>query len=155
GFGECQIVVMPDGRCVVVDTCVQNGDNVVIRALDHFGITQVDLLAVTHGDLDHVSGLADVVANLNVKLVWRYPGAGTLVDILPRLLRMFHGETRLAELSSALDALDALQEKNRVFDAGIETRVWPGDTLGYEVAAIAPTPKDVGRYRRHFEKVLI
>lgn len=154
GFGESQIIVLPDRKCVVIDACTEQGKNVVREALLHFGLKQVDLLVVTHADLDHVNGLADLIANVTIRRVWRYPGAGTLVDILPRLLRLFPTDQRLREVSAALDALDQLQERNIVHDVGTETRVWK-ESAGCEVAAVAPTPKDVGRYRRDFERALV
>ena len=155
GFGECQVVILPDGKCVVVDSCLQGGANIPLACLIHFGISSIDLLVVTHADLDHVGGLATLIQSRSIRRVWRYPGAGTLVDTLPRLLKLFPKDTRLREVSTALDALDELQERNLVYDAGPETRIWPGGGAECEVAALAPTPKDVGRYRRDCERVLV
>ncbi len=146
---------MPDGRCVVVDSCIENGQNVVVGLLTHLRRREIDLLVVTHADLDHADGLADIISAFNVRRAWRYPGAGTLVDLLPRLIALNPRDLRLRRLGASLDALDLLQTRNRVHDVGMETRAWPPGTSDFSVNAIAPTPKDVGAFRRALQGELV
>lgn len=146
---------MPDGRCVVVDSCIENEQNVVVGLLNHLGRRVIDLLIVTHADLDHADGVADIVSTFDVRRAWRYPGAGTLVDLLPRLVALNPRDRRLQRLARSLDALDRLQERNRVHDVGTETRSWPPGTSDFSVTSIAPTPRDVGAYRRLLQDQLV
>jgi beta-lactamase superfamily II metal-dependent hydrolase len=85
GVGESIVLVMPDDRVVVVDSCERAGTNIPARLLTELQIKQIDLLIVTHPDLDHVKGLTELLA-FSPARVWRYPFAllreilATLVD---------------------------------------------------------------------------
>lgn len=74
GFGESQVVVLPDDRVLVVDGCSREGVNhpeAVLRAL---GRTRIDLLVLTHPDLDHLKGWRTTVRRARIG---PRPGRGT------------------------------------------------------------------------------
>lgn len=48
GVGESLVLVMPDDRVVVVDSCERAGVNLPAQLLGKLGITQIDLLVLTH-----------------------------------------------------------------------------------------------------------
>lgn len=74
GVGESIVLIMPDDRVIVVDSCERGGTNLPVRLLTALQLEQIDLLIVTHPDLDHVKGLSELLA-FNPLRVWRYPFA--------------------------------------------------------------------------------
>lgn len=148
GFGESAVLCLPDNRIVAVDCCVAAGLNLPLALLQWLDRKQVDLLVITHPDLDHIAGAADLIRAFPPKHVWRYPFAAILRDLLARWLRQDPDEVRLKEVSAALQALDALQDANVAYEVGIGHRSWPSDAgAQYSISCIAPTPHDVRRVR--------
>lgn len=146
GIGESIVAIMPDRRVIVVDSCECDGDNLPATLLTHLGIAQVDLLVVTHPDLDHITGITELVTRFSPSRVWRYP-FGLLRDMLQMMTRLETptGKQRYAEALAANDALDILLTK-----AGTVVRVHAGQTwaptdAGYVTHVLAPTPYDVER----------
>ena len=145
GVGESAVVVMPDARVIVVDSCTRGDVNLPAQVLTRLGVTAIDLLVVTHPDLDHVKGLAALVDRFPPRRVWRYPFA-LLRDILQKVgrLRTVAGRLRYQEALAAAVALD------RVLDStGTVERVHYGipwaPSPSYTVHALAPTNYDEKR----------
>lgn len=149
GVGESQVVVFPDGRTLVVDSCIAGGVNLPRALLAHLGLGSVDLLVLTHPDLDHVRGFAELVRESSPAEIWRYPHGGELRAFAADLLRRRPGEERLADLAGALDAIDDWLERHGEHTYAQFDRTWSG--AGYEVRCLAPTPYDVDRARRLLE----
>ena len=89
GFGESQIVAFPDGRWMVVDGCVRAGLNraglnLPLSLLEHLGCRAVDLLVVTHPDLDHIRGVPQLIERFPPERVWMYPAARSLRNLIVR-----------------------------------------------------------------------
>jgi competence protein ComEC len=77
--GQGDAVLLRDGRrAVLVDGGGWRrpgfGGRVLVPALGALGIRRLDALAVTHADLDHCAGAADLLAELPVGEVWMPPG---------------------------------------------------------------------------------
>lgn len=76
GQGDSTVVVLPDGRALLVDagglagTTFDMGSRVVIPALRSLGVRDLHALVLTHGDPDHVGGAAEVLQRLRVANVW-------------------------------------------------------------------------------------
>lgn len=76
GQGDAIAVQFPDGHSLLVDAggvagaAVDIGDRVVTPALWALGIRRLDWLAVTHGDADHVGGMASVERDFRPREVW-------------------------------------------------------------------------------------
>lgn len=69
GQAEAIGVRLPSGRSVLVDAAgplerFDIGDRVLVPALLARGATRLDLLALTHADLDHAGGAAAIIADL-------------------------------------------------------------------------------------------
>jgi hypothetical protein len=155
GFGESAVLAMPDLRWVAVDCCIGNGGlNFTSGLLQHFGVQEIDLLVVTHPDLDHIAGIDELISRFSVRRVWRYPGAGTLQDLLPKLVRRYPADRRLRTVERALRALDRLHDNNIAFDAAIQTRAWSPSHGEYYVRCVAPVPHDVFMYRKRLDYIL-
>ncbi|WP_437731860.1 MBL fold metallo-hydrolase [Sorangium sp. So ce1335] len=121
GFGESQVVLMPGGLCVVVDSCVHGSENLTLSLLQQLAVEHVDLLAVTHPDLDHIRGLPRLLAAYPPRRVWRYP-AGTIRDLVAFWCRQDPEDTRMKEVHDALLAIDALEQKGVAHEAHFQTR---------------------------------
>jgi competence protein ComEC len=73
GAGQCAIVEPPDGRVVIIDCGSASLTDVVGStvgpALRELGHTSVDTVIVSHANLDHYSGVAELVAAYRVREV--------------------------------------------------------------------------------------
>lgn len=154
GFGESQVIVLPDGRTVVVDVCLGDGRNLTVDLLRQLNRPSIDLLVVTHSDLDHIAGLPELVREFRPARVWRFPAAGDLRALAAKWLRKRPGETRLAELARGLEALDLLTDQNIAVEVTSDTRSWPDIATSYVIHCLAPTARDQLRNRRHLDALL-
>jgi competence protein ComEC len=77
GQGDAIFVVFPHGSTLLVDagglsssSAFDIGDRVVAPVIRDAGFRRLDLLAVTHGDPDHVGGAAAIVEEFRPREVW-------------------------------------------------------------------------------------
>lgn len=159
GFGESVVLCMPDGLWMVVDGCTRGGDNLPLALLDAFDQHDVDLLAITHPDEDHIRGLDAVLRDKRVHTVWRYPHGKMVRDFLScRLERSGpRPERRLATLYQLHEALeDAIKDGEiEVIEGGTDGPApWIGRTGEYEVTNIAPTSYDAMRMEAQFDELI-
>ena len=77
GQGDATFVRFPSGRSLLVDAGglggmarFDVGERVVAPALWHQGVRRLDILAVTHGDADHVGGAGAVLDMLRPRELW-------------------------------------------------------------------------------------
>lgn len=156
GFGESLSVALPDGRWMVVDSCLYEGCCLTAELLKSLGVRTLHLLVLTHPDLDHLGGVDELVGGFDVLRLWRYPGSGTLGDLLSRLLEQApHADRRQRQLRRALEAVRTLEERNRAHEIGVTTGSWPPDKAAYQVTPIAPPPHDLHAYRKGLERALV
>lgn len=157
GFGESQVIAFPDGRWMVVDSCLLGDTNLPLELLRFHGVKTLDLLAATHGDLDHLRGIDELISTLDVQMMLRFPGFGSLFELLQGLLaRSPRATPELTALQRALEAGRELMAKNRAWEAGTATFSWPpGRERTYTVEPIAPTPHDLHQYQEALQQVLV
>lgn len=159
GFGESVVLCMPDGLWMVVDGCTCGDDNLPLALLDGIGQHDVDLLAITHPDEDHIRGLDAILRDKRVHTVWRYPHGKMVRDFLScRLERSGpRPDRRLASLYRLHEALeDAIKDGEvEVIEGGTEGPApWLGRTGEYEVSNIAPTSYDAMRMEAQFDELI-
>jgi len=77
GQGDAIFIVFPRGSTLLVDagglsssSAFDIGDRVVAPVIRDAGFRRLDLLAVTHGDPDHVGGAAAIVEEFRPREVW-------------------------------------------------------------------------------------
>ncbi len=74
GNGECVLVRCPGGRNLLYDcgsiTISSVGEKVVVPALRALGISRIDAVLLSHGDLDHYDGLIDLARAMPIGRVW-------------------------------------------------------------------------------------
>ena len=73
GQGDSNVIVMPGGKTILIDTAgsyTMNGkivNNRLIPYLNSIGINKIDYLILTHGDYDHMGESESLVKNFKVK----------------------------------------------------------------------------------------
>lgn len=77
GQADATLVRLPDGRALLVDagghrwlSTFDIGSRVVVPAVWAQGVRRLDVLALTHGDPDHVGGAAAVIRDLRPREIW-------------------------------------------------------------------------------------
>jgi len=156
-YGESGIVVLPRGGVVVVDTCMDGDEHLTLALLRALGIHRIDLLLVTHSDLDHVRGLPALLdaADIEVAEVWRFPGAADVRTLAARWLRGDPSDRRLQELYEAMSRLDALAGANRCADARGDTCSWRlTERAPVVVTCLAPSQHDLLLSRGALDKLV-
>lgn len=101
GVGESIVVVFPDGRSMVVDGCEHAGRNLPAELLDHLGLTSVDAVVLTHPDLDHVRGMADIIRRFKPQCVFRYPAIADVRKLVAAWCQKNPRNRRYQELRDA------------------------------------------------------
>ena len=104
--GQGDAVLLRDGgRALLVDGGGWRrpgfGGRVLVPALGALGVRRLDVLAVTHADLDHCGGAADLLAELPVGELWVPPGieasgcgARLVAGSRPPVVRLAAGDRR-------------------------------------------------------------
>lgn len=151
GVGESIVVVLPDGRLLVMDACTHEGVNLPSLLLRHLDKKVIDLLVVSHPDLDHVRGMAELVDELSPVDVWRYPFDGVLREYAARWCRS-RGRSDLADAVEALERHG--RRTGRVAQRTYGCQAWPSPPGEYEVHALAPTHYDQQRAHRVWSRLV-
>ena len=78
GQGDSTVVVLPDGGGVLVD-CPAGSAPAVVDQLERAQITSLDLVVISHSDLDHAGGIVDTIRG--------FQGVTTKVAFFPDRVR--------------------------------------------------------------------
>jgi beta-lactamase superfamily II metal-dependent hydrolase len=146
GVGECQVLLLPDGRTMVVDACMQGKRNLTVELLRALGVSQVDLLVITHPDKDHVRGAAEVIRGFRPGKVWTFPTHNSLRALMARAKTMAKALNRPVTdaLSDLTDLLTAVYQLPLAVREDVRGRrlSWSDPGYGYAVHPIAPANAD-------------
>lgn len=80
GQGDSMFLHLPSGTKILIDgggrpgRPSKTGERIVKPFLLSRGITEIDLICITHFDADHVQGILTVLRDLKTKLIWMPPG---------------------------------------------------------------------------------
>jgi len=121
GQGDATLIQLASGRAVLVDAGglggtarFDVGERVVAPVLWQLGVRRLDVLALTHGDVDHVGGAAAIVEAFRPREIWE----GIPVAADPAL-------SSLAALAdSGRIAWRTVQTGDLLRDGGVTLRVW-------------------------------
>ncbi len=152
GVGESAVVVLPDGSAIVVDSCVHDDKTLPGELLRHLGISKITLLVISHPDLDHIRGIAELLRDFEPTDVWCYPMGNSLRDCFVDYCRA-SGKVAYAALADALRALDDYQERTGCV---AETNYGARRLARADVVihSLAPTHYDQSRTRKVWNRVL-
>ena len=137
GFGESVVVVVPDGRVLVADACVSGGQNLPRALLTALGLASITLLAITHPDLDHIEGVAELLTTYRPSRVWTFPLSATFRDAVARRARAL-GEPRLAARPLPGHPARPIYEPVGKGDKYFPTVVYDAMALAYENQLAGP-----------------
>jgi competence protein ComEC len=77
GQGDATLVRFPRGSTLLVDagglpssSSFDIGDRVVGAVLRSYGLRHLDTTAITHGDADHIGGLASIARDFRLREIW-------------------------------------------------------------------------------------
>lgn len=66
GQGDSTLIVLPDGKTVLIDGGTQDAAEAVIHELNRFGVTRIDCLIGTHPHADHVGSFPVLMEKLQI-----------------------------------------------------------------------------------------
>jgi competence protein ComEC len=74
GQGDCTLIETPDGSNILIDCGMKDfkfnsGENTIVPYLKRKGISQIDLLVLTHLHNDHIGGIESVLQNFKIKKI--------------------------------------------------------------------------------------
>jgi beta-lactamase superfamily II metal-dependent hydrolase len=145
GVGESVVIALPDGRFVLIDVCRSGHTNLPLALLDHLGAGRLDLLVVTHPDLDHVRGLAEVITKRRPHELWRYPLEASIRDFVAAWGKSQGRGQLVADLRVMTDYMHTAD--GDVSSAAYGNLEWR-PSASYTVTALAPTEYDKDRAMR-------
>ena len=66
GKADC-ILIKADGHAMLIDAGYKRNGDLIVQYLKDHGVTKLDYLILTHGDKDHVGGMAQVIRTFDVE----------------------------------------------------------------------------------------
>jgi beta-lactamase superfamily II metal-dependent hydrolase len=69
GQGDCEWLKTPDGQDIVIDGGIESQGPAILSYLQSRGVTDIELMVLSHPDSDHVGGLVTLLQNMPVALV--------------------------------------------------------------------------------------
>ena len=69
GQGDSMVMILPNGKTILIDGGDVEHGNVVIKKLKRLNINKIDLLVSTHPDIDHIGGLLKVMNRVKVSSI--------------------------------------------------------------------------------------
>ena len=70
GQGDCILVMLPDGKNMIIDGATSGKSETAINKLKNMGITDIDYVIGTHPHNDHIGGLDNIINKFNVHSVF-------------------------------------------------------------------------------------
>ena len=66
GQGDSTLIIMPNGKSVLIDGGERSMGNIVLSTLQQHGISKLDVMVATHPHRDHIAGLIPVMSTIEV-----------------------------------------------------------------------------------------
>ena len=130
GQGDATVAILPEGGAVVVD-CPAGSAPLVVDHLERAQVSMLELVVITHSDLDHAGGVVDVIKG--------FQGQTQTLVVLP-------DRVRKADPQADRRYRLLLRDLAQLLRAGIEyLSPYPGDVIplgGAEVSILHPSPAD-------------
>lgn len=69
GQGDATLIILPNGRTILVDGGPPEAGEAIVHKLIQKGIKRLDVVVSTHPDMDHIGGLITIVQQIPVSMV--------------------------------------------------------------------------------------
>ena len=66
GQGDCELIVLPDGKTILIDAGESKSANDIISFLEEKGVSRLDYVIATHPHADHIGGMQKVIEAFDV-----------------------------------------------------------------------------------------
>jgi beta-lactamase superfamily II metal-dependent hydrolase len=66
GQGDSTLIVLPNGKTMLIDGGERNRDQIVLSTLEENNISRIDIMVATHPHADHIGGLIGVMNSVDV-----------------------------------------------------------------------------------------
>ena len=66
GQGDCELIVLPDGKTILIDAGESKSADDIISFLEGQGISRLDYVIATHPHADHIGGMQEVIEAFDV-----------------------------------------------------------------------------------------
>ena len=66
GQGDCELIVLPDGKTILIDAGESKSANDIISFLEEKGVSRLDYVIATHPHADHIGGMRRVIEAFDV-----------------------------------------------------------------------------------------
>ena len=64
--GDGIIIILPDGKCMIIDSFDSEAEKEMVAFVKSLGITKIDYLIATHYHLDHIGGMPALINNFEI-----------------------------------------------------------------------------------------
>lgn len=110
GFGESILIGTPDSHWIAIDSCITEDGPQPLTFLKNIGCPELNVLIITHPDLDHIEGASELIKTFNPKTIKTFPAAASLSSCCSHWLRKTPNDKRYLTLKELLDELEAQSE---------------------------------------------
>ena len=104
GQGDCSLIVMPNGKTVLIDASTNDEGENILEYLSLYDIDRIDFFVLTHPHADHIGGAKDIVEGIKVgKIVM--PDVTTDTSVFENLLNAIdkkHIPVHIAEVGEII-----------------------------------------------------
>lgn len=66
GQGDCSLIVMPNGKTVLIDASTREEGKNILEYLSYQRITHIDYFILTHPHADHIGGAKEIVDSISI-----------------------------------------------------------------------------------------
>lgn len=70
GQGDSTLIMLPDGKTVLIDAANPEDGEKVVEYLKETGIEKIDYLIATHPHADHIGGIAEVIEKMEIGAIF-------------------------------------------------------------------------------------
>jgi beta-lactamase superfamily II metal-dependent hydrolase len=70
GQGDAELIFLPDGTTVLIDSGDQSCINYITDSLEDYGVEEIDILIASHPHADHIGCMATVVRNFDIGTIY-------------------------------------------------------------------------------------
>lgn len=70
GQGDCTLILLPDGKNVLIDAGPNSSAEYVVDYLKNAGVEKIDFLIATHPHEDHIGGMDEVINNFEIGRIY-------------------------------------------------------------------------------------